>query len=293
MLSLITFSPLIGVAAALLLRGRTDERSLNAVRWIALATTLFTLALSGLMLAQFDAGSPGYQFVERFPLFGGFNYAMGVDGISILFVVLTAFLMPLCVVASWGIKERVTEYMIAFLVLETLVIGVFTALDMLLFYLFFEGGLIPMFLIIGIWGGKNRIYAAYKFFLYTLLGSILMLGAMLYMVALTGTSSIPVLAAYDFGRTEQFWLFAAFFASFAVKMPMWPVHTWLPDAHVEASPPAPSFWPASCSSWAATASSASACRCSRTPPSPSDRWCSRCRSRRSSTPRWSPGGRPT
>ncbi len=234
MLSLITFSPLIGVAAALLLRGRTDERSLNAVRWIALATTLFTLALSGLMLAQFDAGSPRYQFVERFPLFGGFNYAMGVDGISILFVVLTAFLMPLCVVASWGIKERVTEYMIAFLVLETLVIGVFTALDMLLFYLFFEGGLIPMFLIIGIWGGKNRIYAAYKFFLYTLLGSILMLGAMLYMVALTGTSSIPALAAYDFGRTEQLWLFAAFFASFAVKMPMWPVHTWLPDAHVEA-----------------------------------------------------------
>ena len=234
MLSLVTFSPLIGVVAALLLRGRTDERSTNAVRWIALATTLFTLALSGLMLAQFDPGTPSYQFVERLPLFGGFEYAMGVDGISVLFVVLTAFLMPLCVIASWAIKERVTEYMIAFLVLETLVIGVFTALDMLLFYLFFEGGLIPMFLIIGIWGGKNRIYAAYKFFLYTLLGSILMLGAMLYMVALTGTSSIPELAAHDFGRTEQLWLFAAFFASFAVKMPMWPVHTWLPDAHVEA-----------------------------------------------------------
>jgi NADH-quinone oxidoreductase subunit M len=234
MLSLVTFSPLIGVAAILLLRGRTDDRSARATRWIALATTLFTLALSGLMLAQFDRSTASYQFVERLPLFGGFEYAMGVDGISILFVVLTAFLMPLCIIASWAIRERVAEYMIAFLVLETLVIGVFTALDMLLFYLFFEGGLIPMFLIIGIWGGKNRIYAAYKFFLYTLLGSILMLGAMLYMVGVAGTSSIPELAAYDFGRTEQLWLFAAFFASFAVKMPMWPVHTWLPDAHVEA-----------------------------------------------------------
>jgi NADH-quinone oxidoreductase subunit M len=217
MLSLVTFSPLIGVAAILLLRGRTDDRSARATRWIALATTLFTLALSGLMLAQFDRSTASYQFVERLPLFGGFEYAMGVDGISILFVVLTAFLMPLCIIASWAIRERVAEYMIAFLVLETLVIGVFTALDMLLFYLFFEGGLIPMFLIIGIWGGKNRIYAAYKFFLYTLLGSILMLGAMLYMVGVAGTSSIPELAAYDFGRTEQLWLFAAFFASFAVK----------------------------------------------------------------------------
>ncbi|MDP8915675.1 MAG: NADH-quinone oxidoreductase subunit M, partial [Pseudomonadota bacterium] len=156
------------------------------------------------------------------------------DGISILFVVLTAFLMPICILASWGITNRVVEYMIAFLALETLVIGVFTALDMFLFYVFFEGGLIPMFLIIGVWGGKNRIYAAYKFFLYTLLGSILMLGAMLYMVNAAGTSSIPELAAFEFGRTAQLWLFLAFFASFAVKMPMWPVHTWLPDAHVEA-----------------------------------------------------------
>jgi NADH-quinone oxidoreductase subunit M len=234
MLSLITFSPLVGVLAVLLLRGRGDERAHNATRWIALATTLATLALSVIMLAQFDRSSPALQFVERFPLFGGFSYAMGVDGISVLFVLLTAFLMPLCIIASWGVRERVAEYMVAFLVLETLVIGVFTATDMLLFYLFFEGGLIPMFLIIGVWGGKNRIYAAYKFFLYTLLGSILMLGAMLYMLGVAGTSSIPELAAYDWGYTEQLWLFAAFFASFAVKMPMWPVHTWLPDAHVEA-----------------------------------------------------------
>jgi len=236
MLSLVTFSPLIGVAALLLLRaaGRRDEAAAGAARWIALATTLATLALSCLMLAQFDAGSAEFQFVERFPLFAGFDYHLGVDGISILFVVLTAFLMPICVLASWGVTNRVVEYMAAFLALETLVIGVFTALDLFLFYVFFEGGLIPMFLIIGIWGGKNRIYAAYKFFLYTLLGSILMLGAMLYMVSAAGTSSIPELAAFDFARGAQLWLFAAFFASFAVKMPMWPVHTWLPDAHVEA-----------------------------------------------------------
>jgi NADH-quinone oxidoreductase subunit M len=214
--------------------GRTDEAVASASRWIALATTAATLALTALMLLQFEPNTPALQFEERIGLFGGFNYAMGVDGISVLFVLLTAFLMPLCIIASWGIKNRVTEYMMAFLALETLVIGVFTATDMLLFYLFFEGGLIPMFLIIGVWGGQRRIYAAYKFFLYTLLGSILMLGAMLYMVAQAGTSSIPELAAHDWGRTEQLWLFAAFFASFAVKMPMWPVHTWLPDAHVEA-----------------------------------------------------------
>ncbi|HEX8569547.1 MAG TPA: NADH-quinone oxidoreductase subunit M [Caulobacteraceae bacterium] len=239
LLSLTTFSPLIGVAAILLLRtfSRDEARAGGAARWIALATTLATLALSVLLVAQFDPTDTGFQFRERFPLFAGANYDMGVDGISILFVLLTAFLMPLCIVASWGITNRTTEYMVAFLVLETLVIGVFTALDLLLFYLFFEGGLIPMFLIIGIWGGKNRIYAAYKFFLYTLLGSILMLGAMLFMIGTLGTSSIPELTARAgdvYSPYVQSWLWLAFFASFAVKMPMWPVHTWLPDAHVEA-----------------------------------------------------------
>ena len=240
LLSLITFSPLIGVAAILLLRvfsRRDDAATAGAARWIALATTAATLALSGLMMAQFDPAEAGFQFRERIPVFAGASYDMGVDGISVLFVLLTAFLMPLCIAASWGIRERVAEYMIAFLVLETLVIGVFTALDMLLFYLFFEGGLIPMFLIIGVWGGKNRIYAAYKFFLYTLLGSILMLGAMLFMIVTLGTSSIPELiarAGSEYSPYVQSWLWLAFFASFAVKMPMFPVHTWLPDAHVEA-----------------------------------------------------------
>jgi NADH-quinone oxidoreductase subunit M len=160
---------------------------------------------------------------------------MGIDGISVLFVPLTTFLMPLCIAASWkSIDKRVGEYMIAFLVLETLVIGVFCALDIILFYTFFEFGLVPMFLIIGIWGGKNRIYAAFKFFLYTLLGSVLMLAAILYMVSIAGTSSVPDLMAYKFPPATQTWLWLAFFASFAVKMPMWPVHTWLPDAHVQA-----------------------------------------------------------
>jgi NADH-quinone oxidoreductase subunit M len=160
---------------------------------------------------------------------------MGVDGISILFVVLTTFLMPLCIAASWkSVENRVPEYMIAFLILEVLVIGVFTALDLILFYMFFEFGLVPMFLIIGIWGGKRRIYAAFKFFLYTLLGGVLMLAAVLAMIGISGTSSIPELMQYKFDPMLQTWLWLAFFASFAVKMPMWPVHTWLPDAHVEA-----------------------------------------------------------
>jgi NADH-quinone oxidoreductase subunit M len=160
---------------------------------------------------------------------------MGVDGISVLFVLLTAFLMPLCILASWkSIQDRVLEYMVAFLILETLVIGVFCALDLILFYLFFEGQLIPMFLIIGIWGGQRRVYAAFKFFLYTLLGSVLMLAAILFMISVAGTSSIPTLMHYKFAPGAQTWMWLAFFASFAVKMPMWPVHTWLPDAHVEA-----------------------------------------------------------
>jgi NADH-quinone oxidoreductase subunit M len=238
-LSLTIFSPLIGVAAILLLRafGRPDrvEETNGRARIIALVTTLATFALSILVVARFDPHQAGFQFVEDAPWFGGIHYRMGVDGISVLFVLLTAFLLPLCIAASWtSIKDRVLEYLIAFLVLEALVIGVFCTLDLIVFYVFFEGQLIPMFLIIGVWGGKNRVYAAYKFFLYTLLGSVLMLAAILAMAGIAKTTSIPELLNYHFDPRVQTWLWLAFFASFAVKMPMWPVHTWLPDAHVEA-----------------------------------------------------------
>jgi NADH-quinone oxidoreductase subunit M len=237
-LSLITYAPLVGVVGILALRlfGKADDpRSVEAAKWIALVTTLATLALSVLLVVQFNPHEAGFQFVEQAPWFAGLNYRMGVDGISVLFVLLTAFLMPLCIVASWKpITTRVLEYMIAFLVLETLVIGVFCALDLILFYIFFEFGLVPMFLIIGIWGGQRRVYAAFKFFLYTLLGSVLMLAAILAMIGISHTSSIPELMVYHFSPAIQTWLWLAFFASFAVKLPMWPVHTWLPDAHVEA-----------------------------------------------------------
>jgi NADH-quinone oxidoreductase subunit M len=237
LLSLITYSPLVGIVAILALRlfAKSDERAAAASKWIALATTLATLALSVLLVARFDPNVAGFQFVEDANWFAGMHYRMGVDGISVLFVLLTAFLMPLCIAASWrSIEHRVTEYMVCFLALEALVIGVFCALDLVLFYIFFEFGLVPMFLIIGIWGGKRRLYAAYKFFLYTLLGSVLMLAAVLAMIGIAGTSSIPELMNYRFDPITQTWLWLAFFASFAVKMPMWPVHTWLPDAHVEA-----------------------------------------------------------
>ncbi|HKR89328.1 MAG TPA: NADH-quinone oxidoreductase subunit M [Phenylobacterium sp.] len=237
-LSLITFAPLIGVAAILALRlaGKPDDaKTVGAAKWIALVTTLATFALSVLLVLQFDPNTAGFQFVEDSPWFAGLHYRMGVDGISLLFIPLTAFLMPLCIAASWrSIEKRVLEYLIAFLILETLVIGVFCALDLVLFYIFFEFGLVPMFLIIGIWGGQRRVYAAFKFFLYTLLGSVLMLAAILAMINISGTSSIPLLMTYHFAPQVQTWLWLAFFASFAVKMPMWPVHTWLPDAHVEA-----------------------------------------------------------
>ena len=236
-LSLVTFLPLLGAAAifAARLGSKTQEAAAPAARWIALITTLVVLAVSVVLVAGFDAANPAYQFVEMVPWFAGASYHLGVDGVSILFVLLTAFLMPICIVASWrSIETRVVEYMIAFLILETLVIGVFTALDLFLFYIFFEGTLVPMFLIIGIWGGQNRIYAAYKFFLYTLLGSVLMLLAMLWMSFEAGTTSIPELKTYAFSPAVQPLLWLAFFASFAVKMPMWPVHTWLPDAHVQA-----------------------------------------------------------
>jgi NADH-quinone oxidoreductase subunit M len=207
----------------------------KAARWIALVATLANLALGILLWSSYEIGGPQWQFVERADLFGPFAWALGIDGIALMLILLSVFLMPICIAASWdAIDTRVPEYMASFLLMETLMIGVFVAQDIFLFYLFFEAGLIPMYLIIGIWGGANRIYASYKFFLYTLLGSVLMLIAMLWMVNVAGTTDIPALMTYDFPPGAQTWLFLAFFASFAVKMPMWPVHTWLPDAHVQA-----------------------------------------------------------
>ena len=230
-LSVITFLPLLGAV----LIGFLNADAKGNARWIAIWTTVLTFIVSLAIWINFDKSNPGFQFIENHAWLGGLRYKMGVDGISMLFVILTTFLMPICILASWeSVQERVKEYMIAFLVLETLMLGVFCALDMVLFYLFFEGGLIPMFLIIGVWGGKRRVYASFKFFLYTLLGSVLMLLAMMAMYAQAGTTDIPTLLQTRFPADMQWWLWLAFFASFAVKMPMWPVHTWLPDAHVEA-----------------------------------------------------------
>jgi len=232
-LSIITFLPLVGVFFILMIKGENADKRSNHV---ALFTTVFTFIVSLILWFTFDKTTADFQFVEKTSWLGdNINYHMGVDGISILFVMLTTFIMPIVILTGWlSVKTRVKEYLIAFLILETLMIGVFCALDLVLFYLFFEGGLIPMFLIIGIWGGKNRVYASYKLFLYTLLGSVLMLLAMMYMYFQAGTTDIPTLMAYDFAIDAQTWLFLAFFASFAVKVPMWPVHTWLPDAHVQA-----------------------------------------------------------
>ena len=204
-------------------------------RLTALVATLANLALGIALWLSYDIGGAQWQFTERADLFAVFDYALGIDGIALMLIMLSVFLMPICILASWdGIQKRVGEYMAAFLIMETLMIGVFAAQDMFLFYIFFEAGLIPMYLIIGVWGGDNRIYASYKFFLYTLLGSVVMLIAMMWMVNQAGTSDIPTLMQYDFTPGAQTWLWLAFFASFAVKMPMWPVHTWLPDAHVQA-----------------------------------------------------------
>jgi NADH-quinone oxidoreductase subunit M len=235
LLSLTTFLPLAGVLFILLVRAQ-DEVALMNIRRVALLTTVVTFVVSLGIWVNFDQANPGFQLVEETDWMGGFfSYRMGVDGISVMFVLLTTFLMPFCILASWrSVEHRVKEYMIAFLVLETLMIGVFCALDLVLFYVFFEGGLIPMFLIIGVWGGKRRVYASYKFFLYTLLGSLLMLVAIMAMYWDAGTTDIARLLEHDFPASMQPWLWIAFFASFAVKMPMWPVHTWLPDAHVEA-----------------------------------------------------------
>lgn len=246
LLSLVTFLPaLAAVILAVGARG-DDAATQRNVKWAALITTVVTFLISLFILAEFDPNNTGFQFVEERDWLLGLKYKLGVDGISVLFVMLTTFMMPLVIWASWDVKARVKEYMIAFLLLETLMLGVFMALDLVLFYLFFEAGLIPMFLIIGIWGGANRIYASFKFFLYTFLGSVLMLVAMVAMFVDAGTTDIPSLMNHSFGSDQfsvlgiqivggmQTLLFLAFFASFAVKMPMWPVHTWLPDAHVQA-----------------------------------------------------------
>jgi NADH-quinone oxidoreductase subunit M len=235
-LSLITFLPLAGAAFILLVRGEPAVVARN-VRWVALWTALIVFVLSVGVWMAFDSSTAAFQFVERAAWMPGFNitYHMGVDGISLPFILLTTLLTPICIVASWtSITERVKEYMVAFLVMETMMIGMFSALDLILFYVFFEATLIPMFLIIGVWGGPRRVYAAFKFFLYTLAGSVLMLLAMLTMYIVAGTTDIPTLLNYGFSPQLQIWLWLAFFASFAVKVPMWPVHTWLPDAHVEA-----------------------------------------------------------
>ena len=236
LLTLTTFLPLVGALWIMVLRGAPETVARNA-RWIALWTALVTFVLSLFVWAWFDPTSPEFQLVERADWLPAFNiaYHMGVDGISLFFVLLSTLLTLICVVASWqSIKVRVKEYMIAFLVLETLMVGMFCALDLILFYFFFEGVLIPMFLIIGIWGGPRRVYASFKFFLYTLLGSVLMLLAILAIYFQTGTMDIPTAMSFDFPHDLQRWLWLAFFASFAVKVPMWPVHTWLPDAHLEA-----------------------------------------------------------
>jgi NADH-quinone oxidoreductase subunit M len=234
-LSVTVFLPLLGALFIMAMRGEDPSVARNA-RWVAMWTTLITFVLSLILVWRFDPSSPEFQFVERKPwLAGTISYHVGVDGISLPFVILTTALMPLCILASWlPIQRRVKEYMIAFLVLETLMIGTFAALDLILFYLFFEGGLIPMFLIIGVWGGPRRVYASFKFFLYTFLGSVLMLLAIMALYWDAGTTDIPTLMRHAFPRSLQTVAWFAFLASFAVKLPMWPVHTWLPDAHVEA-----------------------------------------------------------
>lgn len=234
-LSTVTFLPLVGALLIFLIKDDGEAARRN-IRNVALLTTVFVFILSLVVWAGFDNENAGFQMVEKIEwLGGGISYHMGVDGISVLFVVLSAFLMPFCILASWvSVQKRLKEYMIAFLILETLMIGVFCALDLFLFYVYFEASLIPMFIIIGVWGGERRVYASFKFFLYTLLGSVLMLIAVMAMYWQAGTMDIVELHKFNFPASMQTWLWLAFFASFAVKMPMWPVHTWLPDAHVEA-----------------------------------------------------------
>ncbi len=237
LLSLVIFLPLVGVAFILAIRADDEAVVAQNAKAVALWTSTITFLLSLLIWVQFDPSQAGFQLVEKAPWLPGFdiNYHVGVDGISLWFVLLSTLLTVVVVLGSWhSVTSRVKEYMIAFLVMNTLMVGVFTALDVVLFYLFFEGILIPMFLIIGIWGGPNRIYAAFKFFLYTLAGSVLFLIAIIYMYLAAGTTDLPTLMRTEFAPSAQHWLFLALFASFAIKVPMWPFHTWLPDAHVEA-----------------------------------------------------------
>ncbi len=235
-LSLITWLPLVGGLIIMSVRGDEATVASNA-RWTALWTSLIVLVLSLVLWVKFDTGEAGFQFVEEIPWLPeyGVGYKMGVDGISVLFVLLSTLLTPICILASWeSITRSVREYMLTFLILETMMVGMFCALDFVVFYIFFEGVLIPMFLIIGVWGGPRRVYSAFKFFLYTLTGSVLMLLALLAMWFQANTTDIVVLLKTPMPVGMQYWLFLAFLASFAVKVPMWPVHTWLPDAHVEA-----------------------------------------------------------
>ena len=237
LLSIITFFPLLGVLFILLSPQQEKKISERNSKSLALWTSIITFIISLFLLYGFDSEVSSYQFYERVVIANGLmTYQLGVDGISILFVMLTTFLMPFCILASWNsIKDRVESFMIAFLVLETLIIGTFCSLDIILFYLFFESVLIPMFIIIGVWGGERKVYSAFKFFLYTLLGSVLMLAAMIYLYAHTGSTELIVISEnLDLKNSSQYFLWLAFFCSFAVKLPMWPVHTWLPDAHVEA-----------------------------------------------------------
>ncbi len=238
-LSILIALPLIGALAILLLARGDDETVARNAKQVALANSVVVFLLSLLLWTGFDSQDPGFQFTEEYTWLAQYNiaYRVGVDGISVLFVLLSTLLTPLCILSAWSaVKTRVKEYMVAFLVLEALMIGTFVALDLVLFYVFFEAVLIPMFLIIGVWGGPRRVYSAFKFFLYTLVGSVLMLVAIMTLLFTQGTADITVLMQGDLGfaLNLQIWLWLAFFASFAVKMPMWPVHTWLPDAHVEA-----------------------------------------------------------
>lgn len=240
-LTAVTFTPLAGAILILLIRALTgtpvqsDGSEDNRVMYAGLVFSIATFLISIVMFLSFDLQSPGYQLIEEVPWFSGIEYKMGVDGMSLLLILLTTLLTPIALIASLGsIKHRLTEYIVSFLVLETFMIGVFCALDLALFYVFFEAGLIPMFIIIGVWGGVDRIYASFKFFLYTLLGSLFMLAAIVYMYFTAGTTDVVELEKFAFDTGAQTWLWLAFFASFAVKLPMWPVHTWLPDAHVQA-----------------------------------------------------------
>jgi NADH-quinone oxidoreductase subunit M len=236
LLSLLIWLPIVGSVFILTVRGDEATVASNA-RWGALWTSLIVFALSVVLWIRFDQNDPGFQFVETLPWLPdyGVGYKVGVDGISVLFVLLSTALTPICILASWeAIATRVREYMLAFLILETMMVGTFCALDFVVFYMFFEGVLIPMFLIIGVWGGPRRVYSAIKFFLYTLVGSVLLLLALIFVWFRAGTSDLAVLLQSPLPVSMQGWVFLAFLASFAVKLPMWPVHTWLPDAHVEA-----------------------------------------------------------